>query len=807
MKLLQLMLLALVAMACLTHVVRADESAVVTEPESVAPTTDLSFTEDEQAALEKKAESFEFQAEVHRLMDILINSLYSKREIFLREIISNAADALDKIKFLTLTNQTSYGDFDKLEVRISFDRDAKTLTIRDTGVGMSREELKRNLGIVAKSGTTDFVEAAAKGTTDLSLIGQFGVGFYSVYLVADKVTVVSKSNNDTQHVWESMADKTFTIAEDPRGNTLGRGTQITLHLKDDALDFANEHELKKLVKRYSEFINYPIYLHVTKSVEKEVPDEEAQKAAEEARAAKEAEKAEREAKKAAGEEVSEDGDEDVEVSDDEEADSTPKTKKITEQVAEWERVNDVKAIWTRAPADITEEEYTAFFKTLTKDETEPLTKIHFTAEGEITFRAILFVPSQAPAGLYDKFYEKSTALRLYVRRVLISDEFDEFLPRYLNFVKGVVDSEDLPLNVSRETLAQSRVLKVMAKKITRKVLELLKKTSDAEKKAEDVEEEEDAAAAEEAKKAADLYPKFWKQFGKSIKLGCIDDRANRAKLAKLLRFETTKSEGKMISLEDYVDRMDAKQKHIYYITGENLESVKNSPFLERLVSKNLEVVYMVDALDEYLVQSLTEFDGTPLQSITKEGLKLGDEDKLAKQKEELKPLTDWLGGVYGERVEKVTVSNRIAKSPCVLVSGQFGWSANMERIMKAQTFANADEATWLHSKKTMEVNPRHPIIKELAAKVAELGDAEGDAARPQNLVDLANLLYDSALLSSGFQMRDTADFSRRIQRVIATGLSIDPAAEAEPEPEDEPAAETEESADADSETAEAHDEL
>jgi heat shock protein beta len=544
----------------------------------------FSFTDAEQATLTEKAESFEFQAEVHRLMDIIINSLYSKREIFLRELISNAADALDKIKYLTLTNQTTLGEVEKLEVRISFDRDAKTLTIRDTGVGMSREELKRNLGIVAKSGTTDFVEAAAKGTTDLSLIGQFGVGFYSVYLVADKVTVVSKSHNDTQHVWESMADKTFTIAEDPRGPTLGRGTQVTLHLKDDALEFANEHELKKLVKRYSEFINYPIYLHVSKSVEKEVPDEEAQAKADEAKAEKERERAEKEAKKAAGEEV-EEGDEDVEVSDEEE--EKPKTKKVTEQVHEWERVNDVKAIWTRAPRDITDEEYDAFFKTLTKDETEPLEKIHFTAEGEITFRSILYVPKKAPAGLYDKFYERSTSLRLYVRRVLISDEFDDFLPRYLNFVKGVVDSEDLPLNVSRETLAQSRVLKVMAKKITRKVLEMLKKMADNEKKAGDEEEEksEEEKAEEVSSKGVkeeEKYGIFWKEFGKSIKLGVIDDRANKAKLAKLLRYQTTKSDGKLISLEEYVDRMDAKQKSIYYITGENLQTVKHSPFLERV---------------------------------------------------------------------------------------------------------------------------------------------------------------------------------------------------------------------------------
>jgi heat shock protein beta len=561
----KLMLVAVLLAACTIAVVRADDGIAMDNAAEVNKAT--SFTEEQQKVLGEKQESFEFQAEVHRLMDILINSLYSKREIFLRELISNSADALDKIRYLALTNQTTLAEgADKLEIHISFDKDAKTLTIRDTGVGMTRDELKRNLGIVAKSGTTDFVEAASKGSDPLSLIGQFGVGFYSVYLAADRVTVVSKSINDTQHVWESKADKTFTLAEDPRGNTIGRGTQVTLHLKDDAMEYANEHELKKLVKRYSEFINYPIFLLVSKSVEKEIPDEDAIKAAEEAAAEKAKEKAEKEAEKAeklaAGEAVEEE--EELEVADDDEsADAKPKTKKVTEQVPSWERVNDVKAIWTRNPRDITDEEYADFFKTLTKDETGPLQKIHFTAEGEITFRSILYVPKKAPSGLYDKFYEKSTSLRLYVRRVLISDEFEDFLPRYLNFVKGVVDSEDLPLNVSRETLAQSRVLKVMAKKITRKVLEMLKRMADAGKKSDEEKKEEEEAKSEEEKKAdeenkdkvkeEDQFGIFWKEFGKSIKLGVIDDRANKAKLAKLLRYQTTKSDGKVISLEEYVD--------------------------------------------------------------------------------------------------------------------------------------------------------------------------------------------------------------------------------------------------------------
>jgi len=715
------------------------------EAGTVPSAASQSFSESELNALHKSEEKHEFQAEVTRLMDIIINSLYSKREIFVREIISNAADALDKARYLSLTNQTSLGEGDsaKLEIRISYDKDAKTLTFRDTGVGMTKADLIKNLGIVAKSGTSEFVEAATSGDA-LSLIGQFGVGFYSVYLVADKVTVISKNNNDNQYVWESTADRTFTIAEDPRGNTLGRGTSVILHMKSDSEEFLAEAEIKKLVERYSEFINYPIYLLTSKQVDKEVVDEAA----------------------TAADAETEKTQEEMEVSEEEEAaeEKKPKMKTIKETAWEWSRLNDVKAIWTRGPSEISDEEYTAFFKTLVKDsDAEPLDHIHFTAEGEITFRSILYIPKKAPAALYDKFYEKSTALKLYVRRVLISDEFDDFLPRYLNFIKGVVDSEDLPLNVSRETLPQSRVLKVMAKKLTRKVLEMLKKLADSEKKDEDQEE------TEPSKEEKSLYTQFWDNYGKSIKLGCIDDRANRAKLAKLLRFQSNKSEGKLTSLEDYVQRMKSKQKYIYYITGESLESVKDSPFLEKLNARGYEVLYLVDPLDEYLAQSMTEFEGTQLMSVTKEGLKLGDDDKdrMAKYKEEFKDLTQWLQGVYGSKVEKVVVSNRINKSPMVLVSGQYGWTANMERIMHAQTFANAQEATWLHSKKTLEINPFHPIIKELKVKSAS-------DPSDKSINDLAALLYDAALLQSGYTMKEPNDFATRIHRVVSNGLDIDP---------------------------------
>jgi heat shock protein beta len=409
--------------------------------------------------------------------------------------------------------------------------------------------------------------------------------------------------------------------------------------------------------------------------------------------------------------------------------------------------------------------------------------MHFKAEGEISFKSILYIPEKASDGHYDKYYEKSNALKLYVRKVLISDEFEDFMPRYLNFIRGVVDSEDLPLNVSRETLAQSRVLKVMGKKLTRKALEMLRKLAEeSEASMDDAEDEEeekadgdDAEAADgeekEEKKVEDKYATFWKQFGRSIKLGMVDDASNRSKLAKLLRFETNKSEDKSISLQDYVDDMAEGQKYIYYITGASVSEVKNSPFLEKLEARGFEVIYMVDTLDEYVVQNLSEFDGKKLMSATKDGLKFGDEgvrtkNKLKAQQEEFEPLTTWLKELYGKKVEKVVITNRLSKTPCIIVTGQYGWSANMERIMKAQTMTDGSKQTWMHAKKTLELNPNHPIIVGLKQKVE--ADAESQEAKDQ-----ANLLRDAAELQSGFQMEDSEAFAARIHRVLAGRLDVD----------------------------------
>merc|ERR1712178_20634 len=538
---------------------------------------------------------FEFQAEVTRLMDIIINSLYSNKEIFLREIISNASDALDKIRFLSVTDKDAIGDGEvaKLDIKIAADKTKDTLTLTDKGIGMTKQDLINNLGTIAKSGTSSFLEKLKEGG-DINLIGQFGVGFYSVYLVADKVTVKTKHNDDKQYIWESTADSSFTIKEDPAGNTLGRGTEITLHLKDDCKEFTEPDKIKDLVKKYSEFISFPIYLKETKTVEKEVPVEE--------------EKKEEEKKDDAEEKKDEEKKDDLEVKDGDEA-AKPKTKKVSEEVVEWNQVNSEKAIWTRSPRDVEEDEYNRFYKTISKDSDDPLTKMHFSAEGEIEFKSILFIPSKAPYDLLEG-KAKSNAIKLYVRRVFITDEFEDMMPRWLSFIKGVVDSEDLPLNVSREMLQTSRVLKVIKKKLVTKALEMMRKMSDSdeegkaeqkeeaekkddekkddEKKEDDKEEEEEEMDAEKAIKD---YKKFYESFAKNIKLGVIEDSKNRKKLTKLLRYKTSASGDKMISSSEYVANMKKGQKHIYFVAGDDDKMLEKSPLLEKLKKMGYEALY------------------------------------------------------------------------------------------------------------------------------------------------------------------------------------------------------------------------
>lgn len=734
------------------------------------------------AAVEEKqsGEQYQFQADVNKLMDIIINSLYSKKEIFLRELISNGSDALDKTRFMSLTDPSVLGEGDtaKLEMKLIADKEKKTLSLIDRGCGMSKDDLINQLGTVAQSGTSSFIEAFSEGA-DVNLIGQFGVGFYSVYLVADSVAVHSKSNEDEkQWVWESTADSTFSVREDS-GEELGRGTKIVLSLKEDCLEFLEEERLKGLIKRYSEFINFPIYLYTSKEEEEEVPIEEGDTGSDETPAEEDEEESDE------GEEADE---EEEEVSDaDDDDDAAPKTKKVKKTVNDWELINDAKALWTRNPADISDDEYKSFYQSLTKDFGEPLTHTHFSAEGEVEFKSILYIPKEAPYDLYQDYYKKQSNLKLYVRRVMITDEFDELLPRYLGFIKGVVDSDSLPLNVSREMLQQNKVLKVIGKKMTRKALAMIKAMADADKKGDDDEEEDASDSAETVsdKKNDDdsdsKYTQFWKAFGKYIKMGLIEDAANRTRLAKLLRYATSKSGDKEISLEDYVANMKEDQKNIYYISGEDKESLLKSPSAEKLLSKDIEIIFMTDSVDEYTVQHLTEFEGKRLINASREGLKLDEGEKEKRRDEKyrelFKPLLDFAKDTLGKKVEKVSISKHLVQSPVVVLSADYGWTAQMEKVMKSQAFADQSKFEFMKSKRMFEINPRHPMIVELNSRLTS--KPEGD----EQLTDMVISLYLSAVVSAGYQLlpEDAQDFAERVGRMVGSGLAVESDAELAPE--------------------------
>ncbi|XAR64202.1 hypothetical protein NMG60_11024455 [Bertholletia excelsa] len=777
------------------------EEKIGAVPNGLSTDSDVAKREAEsisKRSLRNNAEKYEFQAEVSRLMDIIINSLYSNKDIFLRELISNASDALDKIRFLSLTDKDVLGEGDntKLEIQIKLDKEKKILSIRDRGIGMTKEDLIKNLGTIAKSGTSAFVEKM-QTSGDLNLIGQFGVGFYSVYLVADYVEVISKHNDDKQHVWESKADGSFAISEDTWNEPLGRGTEIKLHLREEAGEYLEESKLKELVKKYSEFINFPIYLWASKEVDVEVPAEDDESTDDDE----------------SSESTSSSEDEKEEEKEEDEDEKKPKTKKVKETTYEWELLNDVKAIWLRNPKEVTEEEYIKFYHSLAKDFTDekPLSWSHFTAEGDVEFKAVLFVPPKAPHDLYESYYNsKKSNLKLYVRRVFISDEFDELLPKYLNFLKGLVDSDTLPLNVSREMLQQHSSLKTIKKKLIRKALDMIRRIADEDPDESTDKDKKDVEESNDDNEKKGQYAKFWNEFGKSIKLGIIEDATNRNRLAKLLRFETTKSEGKLTSLDQYISRMKSGQKDIFYITGSSKEQLEKSPFLERLTKKNYEVIFFTDPVDEYLMQYLMDYEDKKFQNASKEGLKLGKDPKDKELKESFKELTKWWkGALAGDNVDDVKISNRLADTPCVVVTSKYGWSANMERIMQSQTLSDASKQAYMRGKRVLEINPRHPIIKELRERVVK--DPE-DASVKQT----AQLMYQTALMESGFMLSDPKDFASRIHSSVRTSLNISPDAvveeeeeveEAEAEPETKEADSSELDGDADSESSDVKDEL
>uniref|UniRef100_A0A8C0YUA2 Heat shock protein 90, alpha (cytosolic), class A member 1, tandem duplicate 2 n=1 Tax=Cyprinus carpio carpio TaxID=630221 RepID=A0A8C0YUA2_CYPCA len=611
--------------------------------------------------MEEEAETFAFQAEIAQLMSLIINTFYSNKEIFLRELISNSSDALDKIRYESLTDPSKLDSGKDLKIEIIPNKQERTLTLIDTGIGMTKADLINNLGTIAKSGTKAFMEALQAGA-DISMIGQFGVGFYSAYLVAEKVTVITKHNDDEQYAWESSAGGSFTVKVD-NSEPIGRGTKVILHLKEDQTEYIEERRIKEIVKKHSQFIGYPITLF--KERDKEVSDDEAEE---------EEEKEEKDEDKPEIEDVGSD-DEDH---DDKSSDKKKKKKKIKEKYIDQEELNKTKPLWTRNPDDITNEEYGEFYKSLTNDWEDHLAVKHFSVEGQLEFRALLFVPRRAPFDLFENKKKKNN-IKLYVRRVFIMDNCDELIPEYLN-------------------------------------------------------------------------------------------SQNRKKLSELLRYYTSASGDEMVSLKDYVTRMKDSQKHIYYITGETKDQVANSAFVERLRKAGLEVIYMIEPIDEYCVQQLKEFEGKNLVSVTKEGLELPEDEEEKKKQEEKKAkfenLCKIMKDILEKKVEKVTVSNRLVSSPCCIVTSTYGWTANMERIMKAQALRDNSTMGYMAAKKHLEINSDHPIVETLRQK------AEADK-NDKSVKDLVILLFETALLSSGFTLDDPQTHSNRIYRMIKLGLGID----------------------------------
>ncbi|KAL6999915.1 hypothetical protein U1Q18_001068 [Sarracenia purpurea var. burkii] len=530
-------------------------------------------------ASDPPAEKYEYQAEVSRLMDLIVNSLYSNKEVFLRELISNASDALDKLRFLGVTEPELLKDAVDLDIRIQTDKDNGIVTIIDSGIGMTHQELIDCLGTIAQSGTAKFLKALKESKdagADSNLIGQFGVGFYSAFLVSDRVIVSTKSpKSDKQYVWEGEANSSaYTIREETDPDKLiPRGTRLTLYLKRDEKGFAHPERIEKLVKNYSQFVSFPIYTWQEKGYTKEV-------------------------------EVDEDPTDAKNEEQDEKTEKKKKTKKVVEKYWDWELTNETQPLWLRNPKDVTTEEYNEFYKKTFNEYLEPLASSHFTTEGEVEFRSILYVPSIAPMGKDDIANPKTKNIRLYVKRVFISDDFDgELFPRYLSFIKGVVDSNDLPLNVSREILQESRIVRIMRKRLVRKAFDMILGISMSENRED--------------------YEKFWENFGKHLKLGCIEDRENHKRLAPLLRFLSSQSEHEMISLDEYVENMKPDQKDIYYIATDSVTSAKNTPFLERLLEKDLEVLFLVDPIDEVAIQNLKSYKEKNFVDISKEDLDLG----------------------------------------------------------------------------------------------------------------------------------------------------------------------------------------
>ncbi|MCA8949430.1 MAG: molecular chaperone HtpG [Planctomycetes bacterium] len=627
-----------------------------------------------------------FQAEVNEVLSLVVNSLYSHREVFLRELVSNAADAIDQLSFRALTEHGLLAEDTELGIEIVRDQAAGTLTIRDNGIGMTRDELIGNLGTIARSGSKKLAQSlSAEQKKDITLIGQFGVGFYSAFLVADSVRVISrKAGSDETWEWESQAKGDFEVRPAERAS---HGTEVVLHLKDDAKEYLEEWPVRETVRKYSDYVRWPIRMEVERKT---------------------------------GE-----GDE-------------QKTER------EWIKLNAASALWTRPKAEVEDEQYREFYKALSHDWADPLAWTHFRIEGTHELTGLLFVPSQAP---FDFGERKHSGVRLFVKRVFIMDDAQEIVPEWLRFVRGVVDSEDLPLNVSREILQKDATTRFIRKQVVAKTLTLLEELA--------AEGETEREVEGETRKV-DRYELFWKQFGRAIKEGVYHEVDARDRLAALLRFRSTQDDEARCSFGDYVGRMPAEQTAIYYVAADSLAAAKSSPHIEALKKRGFEVLFMTDPIDEWVVDALREFDGKPLVSAAKGALDLpeSDEEKKAKEEKEkaLAPVLERLGKALADDVKTVRVTDRLTDSPACLVADKSGMSGHQERLLRE---AGHDIPK---QQRILEINPDHPVIQRLESMTDEQRFAEWSA-----------LLYDQALVAEGALPSDPGAFARRVARLMTEG--------------------------------------
>lgn len=647
-------------------------------------------------------ETFAFQAEINQLLSLIINTFYSNKDIFLRELTSNASDALDKARYKMLS-EGGVVQGEELCIRVWANEEKGELVIEDNGIGMTRDELVKNLGTIAHSGTRGFMEALSAGP-DMSLIGQFGVGFYSAFLVADKVKVVSMAHGSEEAwVWESNASGSFTVAPGDNESIPKRGTQIYLTLKADLKEYLDPNRVKEIITKHNQYMGYPIYV-------------------------KEAE--------AEAEAEAEDGLVDT-------VHETPK------KVDRWYHVNKQAPTWTRKPEDVSHEEYATFYKAISGDWEEHLAVKHFAAEGQVEFKAVLFVPPRAPFDMFTGGTSKKlNNIKLYVRKVLIMDETNDLVPEYLQFLKGVVDSDDLPLNVSREMLQKNNIMKVIKKNLVKKSLDLLSEMAEGD---------------------AEKWKRFYDAFSKNIKLGIIEDAKSRDRLKELLRFSSSRGEeGALVSLKDYVGRMKEDQKGIYFVTGETLAGAKGMPCIEGLVKRGVEVLFLTDPIDEYVVQHVLDYNGKSLVNCSKEGFVLDDKGKEDGDQKSWEATCKRITEALNDRVKAVRVSNVLISRPCALISDQYGWTANMERIMRAQALrSGADAFSYMAGmKKVMDINPDHPVLHAIKEKVANEGDTPDRA-----LNNVIEMMYETALIESGFPMEDPSNYCGKIYRLIQLGLA------------------------------------